>query len=54
MQVYLPIAEIPVDIFLIFGMSLAVGFISGMFGIGDGGPADIETLIPFAAGLAAG
>jgi uncharacterized membrane protein YfcA len=36
MQIYLPIAEIPVDIFLIFGMSLAVGFISGMFGIGGG------------------
>jgi uncharacterized membrane protein YfcA len=35
-QVYLPIAELPVNIFLIFGMGLAVGFISGMFGIGGG------------------
>ena len=36
MQIYLPIADIPVNIFLIFGMGLAVGFISGMFGIGGG------------------
>ena len=36
MQVYLPIAEIPVNVLLILGMSLAVGFISGMFGIGGG------------------
>ncbi len=35
-QIYLPIADIPVNIFLIFGMGLAVGFISGMFGIGGG------------------
>ena len=36
MQIYLPIADLPVNIFLIFGMGLAVGFISGMFGIGGG------------------
>ncbi|MBV8793040.1 MAG: sulfite exporter TauE/SafE family protein [Pseudolabrys sp.] len=36
MQVYLPIADLPVNIFLILGMGLAVGFISGMFGIGGG------------------
>jgi uncharacterized protein len=35
-QIYLPIANLPVDVFLIFGMGLAVGFISGMFGIGGG------------------
>jgi uncharacterized membrane protein YfcA len=35
-QIYLPIADIPVDIFLVLGMGLAVGFISGMFGIGGG------------------
>jgi len=35
-QIYLPIADIPVNIFLLFGMGLAVGFISGMFGIGGG------------------
>ena len=36
MQIYLPIAEIPVNIFVVLGMGLAVGFISGMFGIGGG------------------
>ena len=36
MQIYLPIADLPVDIFLVLGMGLAVGFISGMFGIGGG------------------
>lgn len=36
MQIYLPIADLPVNIFLVFGMGLAVGFISGMFGIGGG------------------
>ncbi len=36
MQIYLPIADVPVNIFLILGMGLAVGFISGMFGIGGG------------------
>ncbi|MBO6758356.1 MAG: sulfite exporter TauE/SafE family protein [Roseibium sp.] len=36
MQLYLPIAEIPVNMFLIFGMGGAVGFLSGLFGIGGG------------------
>ncbi|MBD8877819.1 sulfite exporter TauE/SafE family protein [Roseibium polysiphoniae] len=36
MQVYLPIAEIPVNMFVIFGMGGAVGFLSGLFGIGGG------------------
>src|SRR6185503_4474488 len=35
-QIYLPIADLPVDIFLVLGMGIAVGFISGMFGIGGG------------------
>jgi uncharacterized protein len=35
-QIYLPIADLPVNIFLILAMGLAVGFISGMFGIGGG------------------
>jgi uncharacterized membrane protein YfcA len=34
--IYLPIAELPVNIFLILGLGIAVGFISGMFGIGGG------------------
>ncbi len=36
MQVYLPIAELPINVFVIFGMGAAVGFLSGMFGIGGG------------------
>jgi len=35
-QIYLPIADIPVNVFLVLAMGLAVGFISGMFGIGGG------------------
>jgi uncharacterized membrane protein YfcA len=35
-QIYLPIAELPVDILVLLGMSVAVGFISGMFGVGGG------------------
>ena len=36
MQIYLPIAEIPINIFLILGMGLLTGFLAGMFGIGGG------------------
>ncbi len=36
MQVYLPIAEIPVNILLIVLLGLATGFLAGMFGIGGG------------------
>ena len=36
MQTYLPIADIPVNIFLLLAMGAAVGFVSGMFGIGGG------------------
>lgn len=36
MEIYLPIAELPVNVFLMFAMGAAVGFISGMFGIGGG------------------
>ena len=36
MQIFLPIADIPVNIFLVLAMGLAVGFISGTFGIGGG------------------
>src|SRR2546421_12211500 len=35
-QLYLPIADIPVNVFLILAMGAAVGFVSGMFGIGGG------------------
>jgi uncharacterized membrane protein YfcA len=36
MQIYLPIAELPINMMLILGMGGAVGFISGMFGVGGG------------------
>jgi uncharacterized membrane protein YfcA len=36
MHVYLPIAELPVSILTILAMGAAVGFLSGMFGIGGG------------------
>ncbi len=35
-QIYLPIAEMSVDIFLLLGMGAAVGFLSGLFGVGGG------------------
>ncbi len=36
MQIYLPIAEMSVNIFLILGMGGAVGLLSGLFGVGGG------------------
>ncbi|HYJ58100.1 MAG TPA: sulfite exporter TauE/SafE family protein [Methyloceanibacter sp.] len=35
-QVYLPIAEISVNLVLMLGLGAAVGFLSGMFGVGGG------------------
>jgi uncharacterized protein len=35
-EIYLPIADLPVNVFLLLAMGLAVGFVSGMFGIGGG------------------
>jgi uncharacterized protein len=35
-QIYLPIAEMPVSVLMILGMGAAVGFVSGLFGIGGG------------------
>jgi uncharacterized membrane protein YfcA len=35
-QIYLPIAEMPVSVLLLLAMGAAVGFISGLFGIGGG------------------
>ena len=34
--IYLPIAEMSVNIFIMLGMGAAVGFLSGMFGVGGG------------------
>ena len=36
MQLYLPIAELTVNMLLFLGMGGAVGFLSGMFGVGGG------------------
>jgi len=36
MQIYLPIAEISVDVFLLLGLGGLVGFLSGLFGVGGG------------------
>lgn len=36
MEVYLPIAEMPVNALLILALGAAVGFLSGMFGVGGG------------------
>jgi uncharacterized protein len=36
MDVYLPIAEVSLDIFVLLGLGAAVGFLSGVFGVGGG------------------
>jgi len=36
MQIYLPIAEMSVSVFLLLGMGAGVGFLSGLFGVGGG------------------
>ncbi len=36
MNIYLPIAEMSVDVFLLLGMGGGVGFLSGLFGVGGG------------------
>ncbi len=36
MQIYLPIAALPTDIFVVLVLSITVGFISGLFGVGGG------------------
>jgi len=35
-QLYLPIADLPINVVLILALGAAVGFVSGMFGIGGG------------------
>ncbi len=36
MGIYLPIAEMSVDVFVLLAMGAAVGFLSGLFGVGGG------------------
>ena len=35
-QIYLPIAEISVNLLVMLGLGAAVGFLAGMFGVGGG------------------
>ena len=36
MQIFLPIADVPVDLFVLLILGASVGFLSGVFGIGGG------------------
>ena len=36
MQIYLPIAEVSLDVFMLVGIGVGVGILSGMFGVGGG------------------
>ena len=36
MQIYLPIAEVSINLFLLLGLGTGIGFLSGMFGVGGG------------------
>ncbi len=57
MQVYLPIAEVSVDAFLLLGLGALVGFLGGLFGVGGGflmTPALILIGIPPAVAVASG
>ena len=36
MEYFLPIAQVEINILFIFGLSLAVGILSGLFGVGGG------------------
>lgn len=57
MQIYLPIAEVSVDAFLLLGLGAVVGFLGGMFGVGGGflmTPALMLIGIPPAVAVASG
>lgn len=57
MQIYLPIAATTVNIFTMFGMGTAVGFLSGLFGVGGGfliTPLLMLSGIPAAVAIATG
>src|SRR5258708_7972816 len=36
MDIYLPIAEVSLDVFLLLGIGAGIGFLSGVFGVGGG------------------
>ncbi len=57
MNIYLPIAEMSVNVFVFLGMGCAVGFLSGLFGVGAGfllTPLLIFTGIPSAVAVGTG
>jgi uncharacterized membrane protein YfcA len=57
LQVYLPIAEVSVNLLVMVGLGAAVGFLSGMFGVGGGfllTPLLMFTGIPPAIAVATG
>jgi uncharacterized membrane protein YfcA len=57
MQVYLPIAELSINVFLLIGIGALVGMLSGMFGVGGGflmTPALIFSGIPPAVAVSSG
>jgi uncharacterized membrane protein YfcA len=57
MQVYLPIAEMSVDVLLLLGIGFGVGWLSGLFGVGGGfllTPLLILIGIPSAVAVASG
>jgi hypothetical protein len=57
MLIYLPIAEVTVNAFVIAGIGAAVGFLSGLFGVGGGflvTPLLIFTGVPAAVAVATG
>jgi uncharacterized membrane protein YfcA len=57
MQIYLPIAEVSVDAFMLLGLGALVGFLGGLFGVGGGflmTPALILIGIPPAVAVASG
>src|SRR5437899_12027044 len=36
MDIYLPIAEVSVDVFVLLALGAVIGFLSGVFGVGGG------------------
>src|SRR5690349_19540685 len=36
MDIYLPIAEVSLDLFVLLGLGAGIGFLSGVFGVGGG------------------
>ena len=57
MQIYLPIAELSVNVFVLLGIGGGIGFLSGLFGVGGGfllTPALIFIGVPPSVAVASG